>query len=51
MKLFITLLMLLTFSATAPAQTALDEQIALARQSATTDRKLIIKGNKNFTAD
>ena len=51
MKLFITLLMLLTFSATAPAQTALDEQIALARQSANTDRKLILMGNMTFTAD
>ena len=43
--------MLLTFSATAPAQTALDEQIALARQSANTDRKLILMGNMTFTAD
>ncbi len=51
MKLFLTLLMLLTFSATAPAQTALDEQIALARQSAQTDRKLILLGNMSFTSE
>lgn len=51
MKLFITLLLLLSFSATAPAQTALDDQIALARQSAHTDRKLIIMGNMSFSSE
>ena len=51
MKLISALILLLSFTTTASAQTALDEQIALARQSAHTDRKVIIMGNTHFTAD
>jgi hypothetical protein len=51
MKLFASLLLLLLFSTAAPAQTALDDQIALARQSAQTDRKLVLMGNMTFTAE
>jgi hypothetical protein len=51
MKYFYALVLLLSFSTTASAQTALDEQIALARQSAHTDRKIILMGNMTFTAD
>ena len=51
MKLISALVLLLTFSTTASAQTAMDEQIALARQSAHTDRQVLIMGNMHFTAD
>jgi len=51
MKFLLALILLYSFSTTASAQTALDEQIALVRQSAHTDRKIIIMGNMNFTAD
>lgn len=51
MKFVISLILLLSLSSTASAQTALDEQIALTRQSAHTDRKIIIMGNMTFTAD
>ena len=51
MKFLPALLLLLLVSTAAPAQTALDEQIALARQSAHTDRQVLIMGNVNFTAD
>ena len=51
MKFLFTLILLLSFSSAATAQTALDQQIELARQSAHTDRKIIIMGNMTFTAD
>jgi len=51
MKFLSALVLLLSLSTTATAQTALDEQIALARQSAHTDRKVILMGNMHFTAD
>jgi hypothetical protein len=51
MKFLSALALLLLLSATASAQTALDEQIALVRQSANADRKSILMGNINFTAD
>jgi hypothetical protein len=51
MKSLISFLLLLSISTVAPAQTALEEQIALARQSAHTDRKIILMGNMTFTAD
>jgi hypothetical protein len=51
MKFLSFVLLLLAISSPASAQTALDEQIALARQSAHTDRKVLIMGNVNFTAD
>ena len=51
MKFLSFVLLLLAISSPVSAQTALDEQIALARQSAHTDRKVLIMGNVNFTAD
>jgi len=51
MKLFYALILTLLVPATASAQTAMDEQIALARQSAHTDRQVLIMGNMQFTAD
>jgi len=51
MKLLCALVLLLSLSVTASAQTALDDQIALARQSAETDRKIILMENVNFTGD
>ena len=51
MKFLSVLLLLLVVSMPVSAQTALDQQIALARQSAHTDRKLLIMGNVDFTAD
>lgn len=51
MKYIISLILLLSLSSSVSAQTALDEQIALTRQSANTDRKIIIMGNMTFTAD
>ena len=51
MKFIFPLFLLLSFSSVATAQTALDEQIALTRQSAHTDRKIIIMGNMTFTSD
>ena len=51
MKSLISLILLLSLSFTASAQTALDEQIALTRQSAHTDRKIILMGNMTFTSD
>lgn len=51
MKFIFSLILLVSFSTTVSAQTALDEQIALTRQSAHTDRKIIIMGNMTFTAD
>jgi hypothetical protein len=51
MKFLSAFVLLLTFATAAPAQTAMDEQIALARQSAHTDRKVLIMGNMHFTSD
>ena len=51
MKFLSALILFLSLSTTATAQTALDEQIALVRQSAHTDRKVILMGNMSFTAD
>jgi hypothetical protein len=51
MKFLSVLLLLLSVSTAAPAQTALDQQIALARQSAHTDRQVLIMGNVNFGSD
>lgn len=51
MKFLTALILFLSLSTTATAQTALDEQIALVRQSAHTDRKVILMGNMTFTAD
>ena len=51
MKYLISLILLLSISSTVSAQSALDEQIALTRQAAHTDRKIIIMGNMTFTAD
>jgi len=51
MKLISALVLLLTFSTTASAQTAMEEQIALARQSAHTDRQVLIMGNMHFTSE
>ena len=50
MKLLSVLLLILSFSTVASAQTPLDDQIALARQSAHTDRKVILMGNVEFTS-
>jgi hypothetical protein len=50
MKLLSVLVLILSFSTVASAQTPLDDQIALARQSAHTDRKVILMGNVNFTS-
>ena len=50
MKLLSVLVLILSFSTVASAQTPLDEQIALARQSAHTDRKVILMGNVEFTS-
>jgi len=51
MKFLSALILALSFSTVATAQTAMDEQIALARQSAHTDRQVLIMGNVHFTAD
>jgi len=51
MKYLAALLLLLSVSTTANAQTAIDDQIALVRQSAHTDRKVLIMGNVHFTAE
>lgn len=51
MKFLSVFVLLLSLSTTASAQSALDEQIALARQSAHTDRQVLIMGNMHFTAD
>ena len=51
MKYLFSLIFLLSFSTAVSAQTALDEQIALTRQSVHTDRKIILMGNMTFTAD
>jgi len=51
MKFLAMLVLLLSISTSAAAQTALDDQIALTRQSAQTDRKAILLGNMSFTAE
>ncbi len=52
MKFLSALILALSFSSAASAQTtAMEEQIALARQSAHTDRQVLIMGNTHFTAD
>ncbi len=51
MKFLSALVLLMSLSTTASAQNALDDQIALLRQSEQTDRKILIMGNVNFTAD
>ena len=51
MKFLFSLFLLLSISTAASAQTALDEQIELVRQSANTDRKIILMGNMNFTSE
>ncbi len=51
MKFLSAFLLLMSLSTTASAQSAMDEQIALARQSAHTDRQVLIMGNVHFTAD
>ncbi len=51
MKFISALVLLLSFSTAATAQTAMDEQIAIARQSAHTDRQVVIMGNMHFTAN
>lgn len=51
MKILSVLILLMSFSTAASAQTALDEQIALVRQSAHTDRKVILMGNMTFTSE
>ena len=51
MKFLSAVLLLLSFSTAATAQSQMDEQIALVRQSAHTDRKVMIMANVHFTAD
>jgi len=51
MKFLSALVLLISFSSTASAQSPLDDQIALVRQAAHTDRKILIMGNVNFTSD
>jgi hypothetical protein len=51
MKFLSAIVLLLSISTTASAQTALDEQIALARQSAHTDRQVVIMGNMSFSSE
>ena len=50
MKFISAVLLLASLSATVSAQSPLDEQIALARQSAHTDRQVLIMGNMYFTS-
>ena len=51
MKFLSALILTLSFSTVASAQTEMEEQIALARQSAHTDRQVLIMGNVHFTAN
>ena len=51
MKFLSALILALSFSTVVSAQTAMEEQIALARQSAHTDRQVLIMGNVHFTSD
>ncbi len=49
MKILSAFALVLMFSTTVSAQTAMDQQIELARQAANIDRQTIIQGNMNFT--
>ena len=51
MKFLSALILALFFSTVASAQTDMEQQIALARQSAHTDRQVLIMGNMHFTSD
>ena len=51
MKFLSVFVLLLSLSTAASAQSPMDEQIALARQSAHTDRQVLIMGNMHFTTD
>lgn len=51
MKLVSIFLLLTAIASPVMAQTALDDQIALARQSAQTDRKVILLANMNFSSE
>ena len=51
MKLLSVILLTLSISTPALAQTPLDDQIALARQSAHTDRKVVLMGNVHFSSN
>ena len=51
MKLLSSFVLLLVFSTTVCAQSAMDQQIELARQAANTDRQAIIMGNMHFNSD
>lgn len=51
MRILSIFALLLTFTTAAFAQSAMDEQIALARQSANADRQAILMGNMQFKAD
>lgn len=51
MRFLFTLILFLAFSGTSSAQTALEQQIELTRQTAHTDRKIILMGNVTFSAD
>jgi len=51
MKSIFSLLLFTILATNVSAQTALDEQIALARQSANTDRQVVIMGNVHFTSE
>ena len=51
MKFLSAIALLLSLSATVSAQSPMDEQIALARPSAHTDRQVLIMGNMHFTSD
>ena len=51
MKFIFSFILLVLFSTAASAQKALDEQIALTRQSIQTDRKIILMGNMTFTSE
>ena len=51
MKILFILALLLSFSNAVFAQTPMDEQIELARQTAQADRQAILMGNMEFNAD
>lgn len=51
MKFLSAFVLLISLSTAASAQSPMDEQIALARQSAHTDRQVLIMGNIHFTSD
>jgi hypothetical protein len=51
MKFLSALVLLVSISTAASAQTALDDQIALARQSAYTDRQIVLQANMRVTPE